>query len=139
MSLAWAQGHDVLWLRPNLSFQFLEFAFSYLSEGSWDRAEVLSKKCLAVDPANLTALCNLGVVSEKRGDLPQAAMWYERALSTDPRHVPALYNLSVVLWRQEAWDKVVPLLDRVLALDPNHADARRYLPAARARLAERNR
>lgn len=127
-------GHDVLWLASNLPLQCLEFAYDRLVAQDWDRAERLSRLCLRFDPRSATALCNLGVITEKRGDVKGAAAWYDRAVQANPRHVGALYNASVAAWRAQDWPRAIQLLEAVLAVEPGHAAAQRYLPEARARL-----
>jgi tetratricopeptide (TPR) repeat protein len=132
---AWTLGPGVPWLKNNLVSEYLEFAYGRLREKDWDTAGMLSQKCLSIDPANIAALSNMGVIAEQRGNLPQAAEWYERALSIDRGRVDVIYNLSVVRWRQNDWDRVIPLLQEVLRLNPNHPQARQYLPQAMQRRA----
>ncbi len=131
---AWRMGPGVPWLRNNFAAETLAFAYGRLQAGDWARAEILSRKCLDADPANITAMSNMGVVEERRGNLDRAAEWYERAIRIDPRRVQVLYNLSVVRWRQGDWKRVVPLLEQILRLEPGHELARRYLPQAQQRL-----
>jgi tetratricopeptide (TPR) repeat protein len=80
------------------------------------------------------ALMNLGVVHEKRGDRGAAESSYLKALAKYPLAAKAHYNIAVLYWKKD-WAKVVRELEAALRVDPNYTPAKRYLPAARQRLA----
>jgi len=133
LAAARAVGRDVPWVRVNVSVQTLEWAYEALLRDDLPRADRLADMALGLDGRNVTALCDKGLVAQKRGDLPAAGKWFEAALAVQPDHVDAAYNLSVVRWQESRWEDVVRLLRGVLARAPGHAQAQRYLPAAEER------
>lgn len=59
--------------------EVLKQASSAYQNGRLDQAEKLFKKVLAMDPKNVDAFYNLGVLTESRGDLKGALDFYRRA------------------------------------------------------------
>ena len=75
-----------------------------------DLAEAELEKALAIDPAYVPALLNLGNLHEDRGARGEAAKVYERAISIDPGNPTALARLAGVASLSGADD---PLLGRL--------------------------
>ena len=65
-------------------------------EGRAAAAEVLFREALRLDPGNVEAWNNFGVLAKRAGDLETARQRYQRALGADPHFLPALNNLSLL-------------------------------------------
>lgn len=89
------------------------------------RAATLYQAALRQQPANTTALVNLGVLYAQAGRPEEAAELWQRALETNPAIEGVALNLSKVL----PLDKARAALERYLTFNPGSS-------AARARLAE---
>jgi len=90
---------------------------------TYDKAEALYKRCIAVDPRLAIAYTNLGNIRFRRGDEQAARRLYERALEVDPRQCEANYNLGYLLLEQGSAREAVPYFERSIAADVRFADA----------------
>lgn len=73
----------------------------------------------------------LGVISERLGDIQGAKALYLKAMGIYPL-AQAHYNYAVLSWGKD-WGLVESELAETLRLDPGNAEAAKYLAAARAR------
>jgi len=89
------------------------------------RAAELYKGVLREDPANLTALVNLGSLYAQTGRVEEAAQLWRRALDANPALEGATLNLSQVLPPAEAR----ALLERCLTFNPGSSILRGRLEA----------
>ena len=77
---------------------------------------------LALDPANLYAHYNLGLIAQRRGEEAAALRAYDQALEADPDFGPALYNKGILTEGSDL-DAAVELYRRAVEADPNFAPA----------------
>ena len=77
-----------------LSFSLVSNSFSLLTEGKLEEAKKELEEQIATDSSNPLALYNLGVISEKSGDVGDAVFYYVRALSIAPTFSEAEHNLN---------------------------------------------
>ena len=89
------------------------------------RAAALYAAVLKSDPANTTALVNLGALYGAAGRASDAAALWKRALETNPALEGAALNLSRVLPRPEAR----AVLERYLSFNPGSRAVRERLEA----------
>lgn len=87
------------------------------------RAAALYAAVLSSDPANTTALVNLGAIYGAAGRGSEAAALWKRALETNPALEGAALNLSRVLPRADARSVV----ERYLGFNPGSKAARERL------------
>ena len=52
---------------------------------------------LAVDPSNVYANYDLGVIAQSNGDSPEAISYYNKALAANTTYTPAMYNEAILL------------------------------------------
>ncbi|MBI3554584.1 MAG: DUF2723 domain-containing protein [Elusimicrobia bacterium] len=76
-------------------------------------------------------LAQLGVVSERLGDIDGAKSFYQRSMALYPL-AQAHYNYAVLFWGKD-WGVVERELAEVLRLEPANAQARKFLEQAKAR------
>lgn len=93
-----------------------------MEAGDEKTAEVTFENVLTLDPANLYAHYNLGLIAQRRGDDPAAMRSYEQALEADPVFGPALYNLAILTEGSDL-DAAVALYRKAVAADPDFAPA----------------
>ena len=91
--------------------------------GAFNEAESQYRKILLIEPMNVHALSNLGVVQVNRGDFPEAEKTIRKALAYDYDSGPAHYLLGVIYLRQKQLDEAVEELGVCLKLDPTNANA----------------
>ena len=68
-------------------YNFARIAREEILTGDLDRAEKACRKALALKPDSPEALCNLGVVMARRGQLDEAIDCWSRAVARDPKIV----------------------------------------------------
>ena len=89
----------------------------------YDQARREYEALVKLQPSNLTAFNNLGLIYEEAGQLPKAAAAYRSALALDPNYAPAHNNLGVVYERQGKRDEAIAAYRGALAADPKLKDA----------------
>lgn len=103
-----------------------------LSAGDYPSAERGFQSVLRLEPRNIAALSNLGVIYSHTGRADQAITVYRRALRLSPDDKALLLNLGLVYFRQEDHARALPLFARVVEIDPQHMQARQLLAVCRA-------
>ena len=104
---------------------------------TYDEAEALYKRALALDPSLAIAYTNLGNIRFRRGDEKGAEALYAQALEVDPRQPEAHYNVGYVLLERGQAKLAVPSFEKAIAADPRFADAHFNLAMACEQLGER--
>jgi len=89
-----------------------------------DAAEAACRKALAINPKSPSALCNLGVVFERRGQLDDAIGCFREAIASDPADVDARVNLGIVLTRQNKLQESLVFYREAVKLKPDRFEAR---------------
>ena len=100
----------------------LRTGLEQLNAGDSQAAEVTFRNVLTVDPANLYAHYNLGLIAQNRNDTQQAIESYDAALAIDDTYAPALYNRAI-LTEPTDLDAAVALYRKAVAADPAFAAA----------------
>ncbi|MGA9749511.1 MAG: tetratricopeptide repeat protein [Nocardioides sp.] len=95
---------------------------SQLESGEAAAAEITFGNVLALDPDNVFAHYNLGVIAQGRGEDDQARRSYEQSLAVDDSFGPALYNLGI-LTESNDLDAAVTLYRRATEADPEFGPA----------------
>lgn len=62
-----------------------------------DQAATTFKNVLLLDPKNVYALYNLGVIDQTKNDTAGAITYYNQAISADSTYTPAMYNKAIIL------------------------------------------
>jgi len=91
-------------------------------EGKHQEAADLYEKLLALDPDNVEALHNLGVIAASHyKQLDTAIDLISRSLSLQPNHPERINNLAIILEKQGHLSEARELLESALKHDPNHS------------------
>jgi tetratricopeptide (TPR) repeat protein len=105
---------------PDPLSQLVEMAFE---DNRPDAAlEVARKQALAA-PRSATVQHALGIVHQRRGEIPQAEAAYRKAVELDPRYVLAHLELGKIYLDTGRQDLSLAEADRALAINPKSADA----------------
>ncbi len=84
----------------------------------YPQAEILLRKTLANNPANVTCLVNLGVVLNELGQFAQTQMIQRQALALEPDNAAAWFNLAVAQVASGDIDAGMQSYARVLEINP---------------------
>jgi tetratricopeptide (TPR) repeat protein len=107
-----------------------------LAAEDYQTAEREFRSVLRLEPRNVAALGNLGVIYSRTGRADEAAGVYRRALELSPDDEALLLNLGLLYLRQEDHARAMPLFARVVAKNPQHAQARQLLALCRTYLGQ---
>ena len=109
-------------LSPELK-AYANAAEEQFRQGSLAEAENQYRKILLIEPMNVHALSNLGVVQVNQGNYGEAEKTIKKALAYYYDNGPAHYLLGVVYMRQKQLEEAVEEINEGLKLDPNNANA----------------
>ena len=119
-----------------------KFYLSFLdSTGDKDKAIQYLEAQLKERPDDLALINQIATLYMKKGDFPNALIYFEKRASKDSKNKEAWYTLGVNCWarsyngkdtisqeeREMVVDKGITALDRALKLDPNYFEALSYI------------
>ena len=82
---------------------------------------------LDIEPNNLIALSNLGVVNYQQNKLDESEQFLRRAVALAPNDAESRALLGIVYFRKGKTDDAFAELTRAIAINPRHAEAHNYL------------
>ncbi|MBL0104714.1 MAG: tetratricopeptide repeat protein [Bacteroidetes bacterium] len=86
------------------------------------------QKVLAINPKNLDAKTDLGVIyTEATANPMQGIMMLREVIAENPKHLMAQFNLGVLAVKSGQLDKAVGRFETVLTIDPKFDEARMLL------------
>jgi tetratricopeptide (TPR) repeat protein len=91
--------------------------------GDFATAESEYRKLLAVEPRNVEALANLGVVYVNLGRYDDAVASYKQALEISYLNTPIRMNLGLAYYKAARYTDAIPEFDRVLETSPGMYNA----------------
>ena len=111
------------------------------SSGKDEKAIAYFQGLIKNDPKNTTLLSQLAEIFAKKGDFPNALLYYEKRAEADPGNKEAWYTIGVVCWersyrmnkviseqeRVDAVDKGFKSLEKATAIDPEYTEALAYV------------
>lgn len=113
----------------------VQAALRQLETGDDATARATFTNVLELDPDNVYAHYNLGLLAQDAGNDELAIEHYDAALATDPDFTSALYNKGIVLETKDL-EATVELYRRALVIDPDLAAAHMRLGFALLHLGE---
>lgn len=113
----------------------VQTALKQLDKGDDAKAGATFKNVLELDPGNVYAHYNLGLLAQGTGKTELAIKEYDAALKTDAKFTSALYNKGIVLEGSDL-EAAVKLYRRALDIDSDLAAAHMRLGFALLHLGE---
>jgi Tfp pilus assembly protein PilF len=120
---------------PSAADTLVQTALKQLDKGDDAKAKATFENVLELDPDNVFAHYNLGLLAQEAGDDAIAIKQYDAALKTDPKFTSAIYNKGIVMENDDL-EAAVKLYRRALAIDPDLAAAHMRLGFALLHLGE---
>lgn len=121
---------EVDWLKNNTIIELHNEAYKLLNQNVLNLSKNIYEIILNINPEDINAYLNLGVIFERLNHTQKAVYYYNKAIEIDPYNPNAYYNLGVLYWKQLDWDKVIEYFNKVLTLQPNNYQVRMYLNRA---------
>ena len=113
----------------------IQTGLDQMAAGDDSAARTTFENVLALDPANVYALYNLGVIAQNADSSDEAIDYYDQALVAQPDYTPALYNKAILLETRDL-DQSVQLYRQVIGVDDQLAAAYMRLGFALVHLGE---
>ena len=86
-------------------------------------AELLYKKVLNINPSNLSACNNLGIILTNLNNTKDAEKYYLKAIKINPYYADANYNLAGLYKSTEKIQDSIKYYKKTILINPNYADA----------------
>jgi hypothetical protein len=102
-------------------------AFIELNHGALDRARTLYEKALALDPNQLDARTNLGVIEARSGHISHAIELWKTAFDRAPGRSSIGMNLALTLCEEGQTEEAKKYVSRVLRFNPDLSKAKKLL------------
>jgi len=120
-------GWDPLMNLPTLEIQMIDQAELLMREGAFEKAKLLLSKIILEDPANLRAICDIGIAYTETGENEKAIRALLHYISNDDSNPYAWEALGCARFRTGDINLSMQNLRRSLALFPHNASALRNL------------
>ena len=98
-------------------------ALSHQKRGEKEKAMEGYRKIIEMDPMNVEAHINLGVIYKDMGKLEQAVKEFQRVLSMNPQQEKAYNNLGIIFYLQGNLERAIQEFRRVLDINPRNREA----------------
>lgn len=108
----------------------MELAYRLQNEGKTDQAESLYKEILKVQPDNVSAYYNLGIIFQDKEQLDEAMLCYKKALQLNANFADLYFNLGVIFHNKGLFDEAINNYQKALELEPNSSDINNNIGAA---------
>lgn len=95
-----------------------------------DEARAFFEKATELNPQDVTALINLGVMDGQVANLEGAEQKFREAIARRPDRAEGFWNLAVVLQMTGRHDEAAAMMRETLRVDPNHRQANAALQPA---------
>jgi tetratricopeptide (TPR) repeat protein len=82
-------------MKQSLIKELYRHGKALFEEGKYAEAELLLRDVIKLNPGYADVLNKLGVIAHLKGELKEAAGYFERALSINPRYTEASLNLAI--------------------------------------------
>jgi tetratricopeptide (TPR) repeat protein len=100
----------------------LKQGLSQASAKQLSQAETTFKNVLLLDPKNVYALYNLGVIDQTQNNTAGAIVYYNKALNANNTYTPAMYNKAIILEATDL-DAALALYKKIVAINPKASTA----------------
>ena len=100
----------------------LEEGISQAQAKMLDQAATTFKNVLLLNPKNVYALYNLGVIDQTKSNTTGALSYYNQALSADSTYTPAMYNKAIILEATNL-DAALALYQKIVIINPKASTA----------------
>jgi tetratricopeptide (TPR) repeat protein len=118
---------DVIEKSPTNGRALMNYGLTQMSQGKYAEAKSLFEKATVYTPNYSYLETNLGIVTDRTGDVRLAEQHFQRALQLQPDYVGGRYFYARWLVDQGRATEAIPHLQRAIALSPALTSARTLL------------
>lgn len=88
----------------------------------WSAASTTFQDVLAIDPKNVYAFYNLGVIAQTNKSDSSAINYYDQALAANAKYTPAMYNKAILLESSQP-NQAISLYNKIISINPQASTA----------------
>jgi tetratricopeptide (TPR) repeat protein len=100
----------------------LDVGVQQASAKHWQAASTTFQDVLAINPNNVYALYDLGVIDQTNGNPPGAISFYSRAIAANKKYTPAMYNKAILLESSDP-QEAIGLYQEIIGINPQASTA----------------
>ncbi|HEY6786968.1 MAG TPA: tetratricopeptide repeat protein [Trebonia sp.] len=100
----------------------LETGIAQTSQQDWSAATTTFENVLAIEPTNVYANYDLGVIAQTNGNSAEAISYYNKALAANTAYTPAMYNEAILLESSQP-QQAIAIYQRIVSINPRAATA----------------
>jgi len=100
----------------------LQVGIQQANQKRWLAAGTTFQDVLAINPTNVYALYDLGVIDQTNGNSSRAISYYKRAVTVSPKYTPAMYNEAILLEKSNP-QQALSLYQQIVIINPQAATA----------------
>jgi Tfp pilus assembly protein PilF len=113
----------------------LQVGIQQANQKQWLAATTTFQDVLAINPSNVYALYDLGVIDQTSGDSFAAIGYYEKALTISKKYTPAMYNEAILLEKSDP-RQALSMYQQIITINPQAATAYLRMAFVQAELGE---
>ena len=115
----------------------LQVGIQQASQKDWAGATTTFRDVLAINPGNVYALYNLGVIGQTAGKSAEAIGYYKTALTVSAKYTPAMYNTAILLEKPDP-RRALSLYQQIVSINPQASTAYLRMAFVQAELGDRS-
>ena len=100
----------------------LRSGITQMEQKKWSAAATSLQKVLAINPGNIYANYDLGVIAQTAGHSSEAISYYDKALAADAAYTPAMYNEAILLESSDP-QRAIAMYQKIVRINPRAATA----------------
>jgi tetratricopeptide (TPR) repeat protein len=100
----------------------LQVGIQRANQKDWAGAATTFQDVLAINPGNVYALYNLGVIDQTLGKSAEAIGYYQMAIRVSAKYTPAMYNMAILLERPDP-HQALNLYQQIVSINPQASTA----------------
>jgi tetratricopeptide (TPR) repeat protein len=100
----------------------LKTGITQAGDKDWSAAEATFRNILTMQPGNVYANYNLGVIYQTIGNTNEAIAYYNEALAANATYTPAMYNEAILLESTQPL-QAIAVYEKIVGLNPKAATA----------------
>jgi tetratricopeptide (TPR) repeat protein len=113
----------------------LQVGIQRANQKDWAGATTTFQDVLAINPGNVYALYNLGVIDQTKGNPAVAIGYYKQALTVAKNYTPAMYNMAILLEKPDP-QQALRLYQQIVGINPQASTAYLRMAFVQAQLGE---
>jgi tetratricopeptide (TPR) repeat protein len=100
----------------------LQSGLTQADKEKWSAAATSFQNVLAINPGNVYANYDLGVIAQNTGNSSEAISYYHKAIAANAAYTPAMYNEAILLESSQP-QQAIAVYRKIVSIDPRASTA----------------